>query len=150
VAETQIKSFLCPSDPISNQGPQQDCDFPIMDATPAAGDLLDFWGFFPIRSVGCTNYFAITGQNWGGNASGYWGGDPRFIHNANGAPVPTTGNCPGCDGEFLGDGAFYLEWHDGWFSGQFDRRAGTRIGDITDGTSNTFLLGEGLVRPGDF
>src|SRR5262249_9063886 len=137
VPEMQIRTFLCPSDPISNQGPQQDCDFPIMTDTPGPGDLLDFWGFFPIRSVGCTNYFCITGQNWGGNASGYWGGDPRFIHNKNEAPVPTSGNCPDCDGEFLGDGMFYLRWLDGWWSGVDDKRMGTRSGDSFVGPRKT-------------
>jgi prepilin-type processing-associated H-X9-DG protein len=102
------------------------------------------------RTVGVTNYLGITGQNWGGDNHSWWGGDPRFIFNYNGAPVPATGFCGTCDGTFSGDGVFYLEWHDQWNSGVPDKRPGNRIANIADGTSNTFMIGEGLVRPDDF
>jgi prepilin-type N-terminal cleavage/methylation domain-containing protein len=142
--ETQIRSFLCPSDPVSNQGPKADLSFPELDQP-----IDPSTGYYPLRTVACTNYFAITGQNWGGDNHSWWGGDPRFIFNKNGAPVPSSGFCSGCDGTFQGDGVFYLEWEDLIF-GPLDNRPGNRIGDITDGTSNTFMIGEGLVRPGDF
>jgi len=144
----QVRSFLCPSDPISNQGPQLDASYQQMYVSPSAGDPAGIDGY-ALRSVGVTNYFGITGQNWGGDNHSWWGGDPRFIYNKNGAPVPTTGFCAGCDGTFQGDGVFYLEWED-LIDNALDKRSGNRIGDITDGTSNTFMIGEGLVRPGDF
>jgi prepilin-type N-terminal cleavage/methylation domain-containing protein/prepilin-type processing-associated H-X9-DG protein len=145
--QSQLKIFLCPSDPISNQGPQPDMDFPelyVWDATN------NYWA---LRTVGSTNYFCITGQNWGGDNHSWWGGDPRFIFNANGQPVPTSGFCAGCDGTFQGDGVFYLEWENDWQPGgntSIDNRRGNRISDITDGSSNTFMLGEGLVQPREF
>jgi prepilin-type N-terminal cleavage/methylation domain-containing protein/prepilin-type processing-associated H-X9-DG protein len=142
--ETQLRSLLCPSDPVSNEGPQRSACFP--DPTVWDASI----NYYSLRMVGCTNYFGITGQNWGGSGSGYWGGDPRFIWNFNGAPVPASGNCAGCDGTFGGDGVFYLEWHDGWWSGQYDKRKGNRIGDITDGTSNTFMIGESLMRDTEY
>jgi prepilin-type N-terminal cleavage/methylation domain-containing protein/prepilin-type processing-associated H-X9-DG protein len=136
--EIQLSVLLCPSDPISNDGPQPSSCFP------------DLTNFGPPRSVGCTNYFGITGQNWGGDNHSWWGGDPRFIFNFNGAPVPTSGFCATCDGTFQGDGVFYLEWHDDWFSHHPDKRPGNRIANIADGTSNTFMIGEGLMRPTEY
>jgi prepilin-type N-terminal cleavage/methylation domain-containing protein/prepilin-type processing-associated H-X9-DG protein len=138
--EKQVSILLCPSDPISNEGPQPSACFPDLSGSAS-------WG--PYRAVGCTNYFCINGQNWG-----FDGGDPRFMHNYNDRPLPAgTTSCvgySGCRGDFNGDGIFYLEWHDDWWSGQPDNRKGTPIASISDGTSNTFMIGEALVRPVDF
>jgi prepilin-type N-terminal cleavage/methylation domain-containing protein/prepilin-type processing-associated H-X9-DG protein len=142
--ETQVRSFLCPSDPVSSQGPKPDMSFPELTQP-----IDPTTNYYPLRSVAPTNYFAITGQNWGGDNHSWWGGDPRFIFNANEQPVPASGFCAGCDGTFQGDGVFYLEWED-LITPSLDNRKGNRISDITDGTSNTFMLGEGLVFPGDF
>jgi prepilin-type N-terminal cleavage/methylation domain-containing protein/prepilin-type processing-associated H-X9-DG protein len=144
IVEGQQRVLLCPSDPISNQGPQPSMCFPDLTGWDTENN------YYPLRSVGCTNYFGITGQNWGGDNHSWWGGDPRFIWNANGAPLPSSGFCAGCDGTFNGDGAFYLEWHDAWNSHATDRRKGNRMADLTDGTSNTFFIGEGLMRPREF
>jgi prepilin-type N-terminal cleavage/methylation domain-containing protein/prepilin-type processing-associated H-X9-DG protein len=136
--ELTIKSFLCPSDPETGHGPVPSACFPDMTGTAS-------WG--PYRAVGCTNYFCINGQNWG-----FDGGDPRFFANFNGAPIP-AGGCPnfdGCRGDFHSDGMFYLKWHDDWWSKTPDKRKGTRIADVLDGTSNTFMLGEGIMRPNEF
>jgi prepilin-type N-terminal cleavage/methylation domain-containing protein/prepilin-type processing-associated H-X9-DG protein len=142
--ETQVSVLLCPSDPISNDGPQPSACFPELTGWD------NTIGYYPLRSVGCTNYFGITGQNWGGDNHSWWGGDPRFIFNYNGKPVPTTGFCGTCDGTFSGDGVFYLEWHDQWNSGVPDKRRGNNFASIVDGTSNTFMIGEGLMRPNEF
>jgi prepilin-type N-terminal cleavage/methylation domain-containing protein/prepilin-type processing-associated H-X9-DG protein len=148
LVNTQVRSLLCPSDP-NNSSPQPDCSFQDLSyPTPTPGAPLGIDGA-PLKTVAVTNYYAITGQNWGGDNHSWWGGDPRFIWNANGAPVPSTGFCAGCDGTFKGDGVFYLEWED-VIDGVFDTRPGNSIPAITDGTSNTFMLGESLVIPGDF
>jgi prepilin-type N-terminal cleavage/methylation domain-containing protein len=141
---TPVRSFLCPSDPVSNQGPQRDLDFPLLNGWDSTTI------YYPLRAVGVTNYFGITGQNWGGDGHSWWGGDPRFIWPAAGTSLPPAGQyCPNCDGTFQGDGVFYLEWQDYW-ANAFDKRPGNSITSITDGTSNTFMLGEGLVYPSQF
>jgi prepilin-type N-terminal cleavage/methylation domain-containing protein/prepilin-type processing-associated H-X9-DG protein len=145
--DAQLKALLCPSDPISGQGPQPDLSY--VDVTypnPSPTGLYGVYGIPISRSVGVTNYYAITGQNWGKS-----GGDPRFYWPAAGSTLPAGQSCPGnslCDGVFQGDGVFYCEWHDDWWSHNPDNRKGTRVTDITDGSSNTFMLGESLVRPG--
>jgi prepilin-type N-terminal cleavage/methylation domain-containing protein/prepilin-type processing-associated H-X9-DG protein len=140
---TQVRSFLCPSDPDSGQ-PQPDLSFPRLDTWDPATN------YYALRTVGCTNYFGITGQNWGGDNHSWWGGDPRFIWPAVGTSLPPAGQfCPSCDGTFQGDGVFYLEWQD-LINNVLDKRQGNRIADVTDGTSNTFMVGESLVRPSQF
>jgi prepilin-type N-terminal cleavage/methylation domain-containing protein/prepilin-type processing-associated H-X9-DG protein len=148
--QQQIRSFLCPSDPNSNTPQQdmsyQDLSFPL---TPP-GAILGLDGA-PLKTVGVTNYYCITGSNWGGDGHSWWNGcDPRFIFNSNGQPVPPGGAfCASCDGTFQGDGVFYLEWENVMYN-ILDNRPGTPITSITDGTSNTFMLGESLVIPGEF
>jgi prepilin-type processing-associated H-X9-DG protein len=142
-----VKSFLCPSDPKSNVA-QPDMSYQEFYVTPAPGDPAGIDGY-ALRTVGVTNYYCITGQNWGGDNHSWWGGDPRFIWNTNGAPLPASGFCAGCDGTFQGDGVFYLEWED-ILDNIPDNRPGNSIASIGDGTSNTFMIGEGLVQPGEF
>jgi prepilin-type N-terminal cleavage/methylation domain-containing protein/prepilin-type processing-associated H-X9-DG protein len=146
--QTQIKSLLCPSDPNSNIA-QPDSSYQDLTYPPAPANAPLGLDYAPLMTVGVTNYYAITGQNWGGDNHSWWGGDPRFIFNANGAPVPSTGFCATCDGTFKGDGVFFLEWEDE-FDAIYDTRQGNSIAAITDGTSNSFMLGESLVIPGDY
>jgi prepilin-type N-terminal cleavage/methylation domain-containing protein/prepilin-type processing-associated H-X9-DG protein len=113
--QAQVGAFLCPSDPISNQGPR------TLD--PCDGFLL----------AGLTNYKGNLGSNWGGGPFGspnWWGTDPRWIN------IGPTGNYDGID---AGDGIFGCQ---DVFAGL---RPTVRIADIRDGTSNTFLLGEALA-----
>jgi prepilin-type N-terminal cleavage/methylation domain-containing protein/prepilin-type processing-associated H-X9-DG protein len=84
-----------------------------------AADLGDYpgaHGFQPVISVGQTNYKGVSGANWS------WG-DPRW-HN------PGT-NGSG-DGLTNGDGLFY----------RGDYMTPKRLTSVTDGTSNTFMIGE--------
>jgi prepilin-type N-terminal cleavage/methylation domain-containing protein len=111
----QLNTFLCPSDPISNQGPR-------------GGDQCV--GGVP---AGLTNIKGVTGANWGGGPVGspnWWGTDPQWVN------PDARGNY---DGMGHGDGIF---WDQRVFLGQ---RPTIRIPDIADGTSNTLMLGEVLA-----
>lgn len=82
VADRQIPTFLCPSDPYSNSGQKWD-----------AGNLPDF-------PVGQTNYKGVSGANWGDDLEGDAGPDYfTFWRN-----VGTNGSY---DGHSKGDGIFY-------------------------------------------
>jgi prepilin-type N-terminal cleavage/methylation domain-containing protein/prepilin-type processing-associated H-X9-DG protein len=113
VIEVQIKTFLCPSDPRSNNGPRTD-EFNI-GPTP----------------VGQTNYKGVSGANWGndagigntGRAGSPFTCDPRW-RNAS-----ASGSFNGLDD---GDGIFFRD----------DFRRPRKLADVVDGTSNTFMIGE--------
>jgi prepilin-type N-terminal cleavage/methylation domain-containing protein len=111
----QVKTFLCPSDPVSNQGPR-------------GGDRCV--GGVP---AGLTNIKGVSGANWGGGPVGsaaWWGTDSQWVN------PDRTGNY---NGMRHGDGIF---WDQFIFLGE---TPAVRITDVTDGTSNTFLLGEALA-----
>ncbi len=75
--------------------------------------------------IGQTNYKGVAGANWGDDLLG-----------DNGPNFPTDWRNPGANGSFdghsRGDGVFY----------RLDYLRKLRIGQIIDGTSNTFLIGE--------
>jgi type II secretory pathway pseudopilin PulG len=116
--------YLCPSDPSGIKSWAYDADI---------------WG----TPVGVTNYFACLGANWGGDPGpngwaiqGWPGGlDLRWCN-------PSTQTPGEYDGLDYGDGAFYGYQQYAWG----DNRPGTRFAAITDGLSNTFLVGEGLIN----
>src|SRR5262249_8415882 len=74
--------------------------------------------FPPPITAGQTNYKGVSGANWA------WG-DPRWIN------VGTNGSF---DGLNQGDGLFY----------RADYLSPKRLTDVTDGSSNTFMIGEDL------
>jgi prepilin-type N-terminal cleavage/methylation domain-containing protein len=69
------------------------------------------------NKIGLTNYKGVSGSNWGD-------GDPQWRY--------PPGNATSHDGIYFGNGMFYRD----------DTRFKLRITDITDGTSNTFMIGE--------
>jgi prepilin-type N-terminal cleavage/methylation domain-containing protein len=112
---TQIPLFLCPSDPASHTGPRTDAY--NLAPTP----------------VGQTNYKGVSGANWGWNSTplpwdtdfggGSCGADARWVNAS-------------FDGSENG-----LNWGDGIFY-RVDSHRPRRLSDVTDGTSNTFMIGE--------
>jgi prepilin-type N-terminal cleavage/methylation domain-containing protein len=98
IASTQIKTFLCPSDPSS-----------VNARTDRANTTTAL-------AMGSTNYKGVAGSNWG------WGTWTN--------PGPTN-NTNGLD---AGDGIFY----------RTDGNRRLDIVGITDGTSNTLMVGEDI------
>jgi len=70
-------------------------------------------------TVGLTNYKGVSGSNWGD-------GDAQWRYPA--------GNSTSHDGIYYGNGMFYRS----------DTRVQLRLNHITDGTSNTFMIGEDI------
>jgi prepilin-type N-terminal cleavage/methylation domain-containing protein/prepilin-type processing-associated H-X9-DG protein len=117
----QIKAFLCPSDNAASIGP-----------------LTDRANLNPLP-IGLTNYKGVSGANWGwytvasavppndsGNNGGFINCDARFINKST-----TDGSYNGLND---GDGLFF----------RTDYRHKHKIADVTDGTSNTFMIGEDI------
>src|SRR5262245_4837460 len=116
VVASPIPNFWCPSDPEASRGPRTDPNnYNLRD--PSVGQL----------AGGVSNYRGNLGANWGGAAPGqpgWWGTEPRWC-NPNSA-----GRYDGCT---YGDGVV------------MGTRERIRIADVTDGTSNTFMVGENKV-----
>ena len=117
---TQIKVYLCPTDPDSNAGPRTD-----------RANLVGM-------SVGLTNYKGVSGANWGWYSNAASNppndeGSPPFIATDARWINPST-----IDGSYNG-----LNNGDGLFF-RTDYRHQRRLTDIADGTSNTFMVGEDL------
>jgi prepilin-type N-terminal cleavage/methylation domain-containing protein/prepilin-type processing-associated H-X9-DG protein len=152
---TPVKTFLCPSDPVSGRGPittdddvgvpsglstaQNPFNIPPTSAADISSGLGNDW-----LPVGVTNYKGCGGDNWGGSGNvnsppvnlysgpvttNPFGGtiNPAWVHgDASGNP----------DGIGSGDGIFYQIANT---STKFT------FASITDGTSNTFMIGESLL-----
>jgi prepilin-type N-terminal cleavage/methylation domain-containing protein/prepilin-type processing-associated H-X9-DG protein len=111
-----VKLFLCPSDPDAEKGPVSHPENYDMN-DPVLGPL-SYW-------VSC--YRANIGANWGGGAPGsasWWGTDPQWC-----VPSTVNGSYDGCAN---GDGVIW------------ETNKPLRITDITDGSSNTFMIGEAV------
>jgi prepilin-type N-terminal cleavage/methylation domain-containing protein len=118
---TRVKLFLCPSDPDAFNGPvSHAANFDMYD--PARGPL----------TYEMTCYRANIGSNWGGGPPGsslWWGTDPQWCN-----PDPNNSN-PNLtyDGCAQGNGVIW------------ENNRPLKITDISDGTSNTFMIGEALT-----
>lgn len=84
-----------------------------------AGNLMGF-------AVGQSNYKGVSGANWGADSSQGWAVIPTNWRN-----LGTNGSYDGLDN---GDGIMFRS----------DYRIPTRMADIKDGSSNTFMLGEDI------
>jgi prepilin-type N-terminal cleavage/methylation domain-containing protein len=118
---TRVKLFLCPSDPDAFSGPiTRPSNYDMFD--PVLGPLT--------YEVSC--YRANIGSNWGGGAPGssfWWGTDPQWcVADPNNSNPATT-----YDGCGAGNGVIW------------DNNRPLKITDITDGTSNTIMIGEALT-----
>jgi prepilin-type N-terminal cleavage/methylation domain-containing protein len=117
----RVKTFVCPSDPDASRGPRSySVNFDMLD--PTLGAL----------TYEVTSYRANIGANWGGGPPGsalWWGTDPQWCN-----PDPNNSN-PNTtyDGCAFGNGVI-------WETNQ-----PAKILDITDGTSNTFMIGEAMT-----
>jgi prepilin-type N-terminal cleavage/methylation domain-containing protein len=118
---TRVKTFLCPSDPYGTQGPVSNpSNFDMLD--PVLGPL----------TYEVTCYRANIGSNWGGGppgSPGWWGTDPQWC-----VADPSGGNPAPYDGCASGNGPIY------------ETNAPKNLLNVSDGTSNTFLIGEALVE----
>ncbi len=114
VAATVIQTFLCPSDD-SNEGGLLATRSDLNDTTAPA----DKW------AVTC--YKASSGSNWNSGI---------FAWTNSGATGVGGKNAGQSDGLNLGNGVIC--------SNQTNVNAPTKIGHITDGTSNTFIIGEAM------
>jgi prepilin-type N-terminal cleavage/methylation domain-containing protein/prepilin-type processing-associated H-X9-DG protein len=108
-----VKTFLCPSDPDAFKGP--------IVSDPSNYDMVD-----PVLgplTYYVTCYRSNAGSNWGGDSNGFWPTDPQWRN-----PSTIDGSYDGCGD---GDGPMYET-----------STPTLSIASITDGTSNTILLGE--------
>jgi prepilin-type N-terminal cleavage/methylation domain-containing protein len=118
---TRVKLFLCPADPDATKGPV---------SYPANFDMYD-----PVRgplTYEVTCYRANIGSNWGGGPPGsalWWGTDPQWCNPDPNNPNPAVTY----DGCAFGNGVM------------FETTKPLKITDVSDGTSNTFLIGEALT-----
>jgi Tfp pilus assembly protein PilE len=118
---TRVRVFLCPSDPDATSGPvSYPSNFDMYD--PVLGPL----------TYEVTCYRANIGANWGGGPPGsplWWGTDPQWCNLDPTNPNPNTTY----DGCVYGNGVIN------------ESKTQVRLTDVTDGTSNTFMVGEALV-----
>jgi prepilin-type N-terminal cleavage/methylation domain-containing protein len=118
---TRVKLFLCPSDGNAFNGPvSHPSNFDMYD--PVLGPL----------TYEMTSYRGNCGANWGGGPPGsplWWGTDPQWCN-----PDPTN---PNPDTTYVGCG-----YGNGVI---WENNTPINILAVTDGSTNTFMIGEALV-----
>lgn len=114
VAQTVVPTFLCPSDD-SNEGGKLGGRSDLNETSAPA----DIWAV--------TSYKACAGSNWNAGVFAWKNYGPTGVGGKNAGQS---------DGLNLGNGVIC--------SNQTNVNAPTRMRDITDGTSNTFIIGEAM------
>jgi prepilin-type N-terminal cleavage/methylation domain-containing protein/prepilin-type processing-associated H-X9-DG protein len=116
IVSSAIRNYWCPADPAAGPNPITDPNnYDLFD--PVLGPL----------AAGVTSYRGNLGANWGGGPVGspsWWGGNPLYTN-------------PDASGDY--DGCAH---GDGTIMGSTEK---IKILDITDGTSNTFFIGESKI-----
>jgi prepilin-type N-terminal cleavage/methylation domain-containing protein/prepilin-type processing-associated H-X9-DG protein len=141
LAASQIRTFMCPSDPTVGDDPAgtgvapngvgfSTWGGPNGSADPASGVSITVWYFpGPVQDATSTGYHPKGHTNYTGVAGAL--GSAAWVASAD----PNT-----CPGDFPSTGGVNLKLYEGIFT----NRSSTKVGSIPDGTSNTLMFGETL------